>query len=110
MGNASSIVTNTSPLKLVQALNDEDSRSVSELIKSKNVKIWIDNKVAVKQIKYPQQIIPVDYEYTTCLTFACWCSDIRTVRQLVGAGADVTVTVRTHIHRFTQLVEVELML
>ena len=37
-------------LKLLQALNDEDSKSVNDMIRTENVKTWIDNKVAVKQL------------------------------------------------------------
>ena len=85
-------VVSSNTLKLLQALNDKDSKSISELIKSKNVKTWIDNKVSVKRIKNPRIKYKDDFEYCTCLTFACWYCHVQTVRQLVEAGADVTAT------------------
>ena len=85
-------VLQSNTLRLLQALNDRDSKQISESIKSKNLKTWIDKKVAVKQIKNPRNQFYPHFESITCLTYACWYSHIQTVRQLVEAGADVKAT------------------
>ena len=38
-------------LKLLQALNDRDQKTVSECAKDKSVKEWIDSRVDFKKIK-----------------------------------------------------------
>ena len=79
-------------LKLLQALNDEDQKTVDECTKDKSVKEWIDNRVDVKQIEN-SNVMFFDYvKDITSLSFASVFSNTRTVQQLIEAGADVTVT------------------
>ena len=79
-------------LKLLQALNDRDQKTVSECAKDKSVKEWIDNRADVKQIENSNVQFSDHIKDITCLGFASRFSDTRTVQQLVEAGADVTAT------------------
>ena len=77
---------------LLQALNDENKKTIRKCVQDKSVKKWIDNRVDPKQIQNaifkPEDI----YKDITCLCFASYWNDARTVQQLVLAGADVTAT------------------
>ena len=79
-------------LKLLQALNDRYQKTVSECTKDKSVKVWIDTKVYVKQIKNSKITLSDYIKDVTCLGFASRYSNTCTVQQLVEAGADVTAT------------------
>ena len=79
-------------LKLLQALNDKDQKTVSECAKAKSVKAWIDRKVDVKQVKKSIFLFADYIKDITCLGFAGRFSNTRTVQQLVEAGADVNAT------------------
>ena len=79
-------------LKLLQALNDKDQKTVSECTKDKSMKEWIDGRVDVKLIENGIFSFSDYFKDITCLGFASRNSDTRTVQQLVEAGADVTVT------------------
>ena len=79
-------------LKLLQALNDRDQKTVSESAKDKSVKEWVDNRVDVKQIENANVTFTYKQKDITCLGFASAYSDTRTVQQLVESGGDVTAT------------------
>ena len=79
-------------LKLLQALNDRDQKTVSKCAKDKSVKEWIDNRVEVNQIENSNNSFADHIKDITCLCFASDYSDTRTVQQLVEAGADVNAT------------------
>ena len=79
-------------LKLLQALNDRDQKTVSECAKDKSVKEWIDNRADVKQIENSNVQFSDHIKDITCLGFASRYSNNHTVHQLVEAGADVTAT------------------
>ena len=79
-------------LKLLQALNDRDQKTVSECTKDKSVKLWIDNRVDHTQIENAIFSFSDNIKDVTCLGFASRFCNTRTVQQLVEAGADVTAT------------------
>ena len=79
-------------LKLLQALNDRDQKTVSECAKDKSVKVWIDNRVDHTKIENAIFSFSDNIKDVTCLGFASRFCNTRTVQQLVEAGADVTVT------------------
>ena len=75
---------------LLQALNDQNQAAIVERLATKGVKDWINRFALPKQLDNPIK----EFNYVrsiTCLSFASLVSDDATVRQLVEAGADVTV-------------------
>ena len=79
-------------LKLLQALNDRDEKTVSECAKDKSVKEWIDSRVDVKQIENANVTFTYKQKDITCLCFASAYNSTRAVQQLIQVGADVTAT------------------
>ena len=75
---------------LLQALNDQNQADIDERLATKGVKDWINHHALPKQLDNPIREFE-DVESITCLSFASLVSDDVTVRQLVEAGADVTV-------------------
>ena len=78
--------------KLLQALNDKRKGIVEECLNDKLVKQWIDNKVDHKRLQKARVKFRDVVKDVTCLGYASGCNDVRTVQQLVQAGADVTAT------------------
>ena len=75
---------------LLQTLNDRNQVVIDKLLATEGVKDWINHCTLPKQLGNP--IIEFkDADSITCLSFASLVSDDATVRQLVEAGADVTV-------------------
>ena len=89
-------------LKLLQALNDRDQKTVSECSKDRSVKEWIDGRVDVKQIKNSTVPFTNPYKDITCLGFASGYKNTRSVQQLVKTGADVTATDHGRPQKFFQ--------
>ena len=79
-------------LRLLQALNDKNQKTISECAKDKSVKEWMDNRVDVKRIENSTISFSDHIKDITCLGFASGYRNTRTVQQLVEAGADVTAT------------------
>ena len=79
-------------MRLLQVLNDENQDTINDCLKHASVKQWINDKVNVKLITNPRIEFVDDFESTTCLCYACCFNTAGIVRQLVQAGADVTVT------------------
>ena len=75
---------------LLQALNDQNQAAIDERLATEGVKVWINHHALPKQLDNPIR----KFEHVksiTCLSFASLVSDDATVRQLIEAGADVTV-------------------
>ena len=75
---------------LLQALNGQNQAAIDERLATEDVKVWINRHVLPKQLENPIKEFEDD-ENITCLSFASLVSDDTTVRQLIQAGADVTV-------------------
>ena len=75
---------------LLQALYDQNQADIDERLATKGVKDWINHHALPKQLDNTIREFE-DVESITCLSFASLVSDDVTVRQLVEAGADVTV-------------------
>ena len=76
---------------LLQLLNDQNRAAIKKCLKNKSLKSWINNPVLLELLENPVRQFN-NVENITCLIFASLVSDDATVRQLVKAGADVTVT------------------
>ena len=83
---------NVKPRRLLQALNDENESEIRDCLQDTAVTQWIDNNVRTKDIGNPRVKFCDDYLTITCLGYASRWNDVRIVRQLLEAGADVTVT------------------
>ena len=79
-------------MRLLQALNDKSQGTINDCLKQASVKQWIDDNVKVKLITNPRRRFADDFVSITCLCYASRYSTPGVVRQLVQAGADVTVT------------------
>ena len=79
-------------MRLLQALNDEDQDTINNCIKHASVKQWINDRVSLKFITSPKTRFVDDFLLITCLCYASCYNTVGIVRQLVQAGADVTVT------------------
>ena len=76
-------------LKLLQALSDRDQKTLRECANHKSVKLWIDKKLDVKDIRNAMFPLSNHHKDITCLCFASGYSNVRAVQQLVQAGANV---------------------
>ena len=79
-------------LTLLQALIDENATTIQDLCinQKQTTKQWIDCKIKFCKIKHTRATLPDDYEHT-CLGYGSQFNDVRTVRLLLQAGADITV-------------------
>ena len=75
---------------LLQALNDRDQDYIDQCLRHKSVKKVIDNKVKTKVLTNLRVQFTDDIKDITCLGYASGYNDVRTVQQLVKAGADVS--------------------
>ena len=75
-------------LRLLQALNDKSKSTIDRSMAPTGLKDWLNDNVNLKRLENPAVDVAV-CEQITCLTFASWFNDIRTVRQLVKVGCDV---------------------
>ena len=76
-------------LRLLQALNDKRQAAIDENVSAPDVKNRINDHVERKRLDNPVWYL-IGVDHVTCLTFASFVNDARTVRQLVEAGCDVT--------------------
>ena len=79
-------------MRLLQALNDESRRNINKCLQRASVKQWINDNVSVNLITNPRISFVDSVKSTTCLCYASSCNTAGIARQLVQAGADVTVT------------------
>ena len=89
--DTSSPGTVDSPLRLLQALNDERQAAIDECVAAEGAKNWINNDVDPKQLNNPVKEFKNAHSIT-CLTFASLVNGDGIVRQLVESGADVGAT------------------
>ena len=75
-------------LRLLQALNDKRQTTIDRIVTVVGAERWINDQVNLKNLD-SSCIDWMDVEYVTCLTFASYVNDARTVRKLVKAGCDV---------------------
>ena len=81
-----------SALELLQALNDENQELIDKGVKHESVKTLINYNLNTKQVTNLRNTRFGCPAYTTCLCFASQFNTVEIVRQLVDAGADVSVT------------------
>ena len=77
--------------KLLHALNDQNQAAIDERLATEGVKDWINHRALPEQLDNPIRQFK-DIRSITCLAFASLVSEEATVRQLVEAGAAITVT------------------
>ena len=81
-------VEHSPALRLLQALNDKRQAAIDESVAAPNLSDWINDYVDLDRLDNSVPYL-IGVEHVTCLTFASYVNDARTVRQLVEAGCDV---------------------
>ena len=79
MGQNESKLLRDGARTLLQALNDRDQEVIDQCLKHKLAKTLIDNKVKIEEIETPRQSFTAYVKDKTCLGYASFCNDCRTV-------------------------------